>query len=72
MEITESTENENILKGMKCPECGALEPFEITYDSWGIVYDYGIDFYLEDDWHFNSRCICRTCEFEGEVKDFRE
>lgn len=65
--------NENCLAGMRCPECGALEPYLIALFSWIEVVDEGTRFCEDEErWTDDSECRCLTCDYSGQVRDFRE
>jgi hypothetical protein len=67
--------NTNCLAGMRCPKCGALEPFRIVATMTVLMYDEGSD---DDsmggaiDWDSSSYCECHDCAHYGTVADFRE
>ena len=62
--------NDNCLKGMRCPACGAREPFSIGTFSSALVYDDGISDTSEHDWDKDSPCTCVECSHDGKVADF--
>lgn len=62
--------NVNVLAGLKCPECGSLEPFRIVLTCWAEVYDEGITDTYEHEWTGESSCTCIKCSFRAKVKDF--
>lgn len=64
------TENENCLIGMKCPECGSLEPFDIHSQIIVKVYDGGTDEYRSVEWTDESLCMCCSCQHLGTVTGF--
>lgn len=67
--------NSNCLSGMRCPECGSIEPFTIAIVKHLPVYDAGVDPYGEESdnhWDNSSYCRCNECDFDGIVADFRE
>ena len=64
-------ENGNCLLDMKCPKCGALEPFDILLTCWTKVYDDGTDTSNEHVWDNSSPCNCFKCNYKGKVADFR-
>jgi hypothetical protein len=59
---------------MKCPNCGAYEPFAISMQMEITIYDQGIEWPREEDhspyWDEDSPCRCETCDYSGEVRDF--
>jgi len=64
--------NENCLAGMRCPCCGALEPYEIGVAGFITVHDYGTGFYEDVEWTDDSSCRCLTCGHCAQVSDFQE
>jgi hypothetical protein len=72
--MTEKTENTNCLAGIKCPECGALEPFDIGSRTNVIMFDDGSDpdeSHGDLEWDNDSLCLCLSCRHRGVVNDFR-
>ena len=69
-------ENENCLAGMRCPECGSLEPFRIGITTVMQFTDEGEDFLndkgSDQEWTDDSFCECCACDKSGKVKDFKE
>jgi hypothetical protein len=66
--------NDNCLAGMRCPSCGAEEPFRVGVTPTLVMWDDGSDpeAQLGDlDWEEWSYCKCITCDYEGQVQDFR-
>lgn len=70
--MKERTENDNCLAGMKCPECGSLEPFDIHAQVVAKVYDDGTDEHRSVEWSDESLCRCCDCGHLGTVAGFRE
>ena len=65
--------NKNCLAGVKCPKCGALEPFRIHAQVIVRVYDSGTENISGDiDWNDDSSIVCDACEFSGTVNSFIE
>lgn len=62
--------NENCLAGMKCPDCGSLEPFDIQVTMIVKVEDEGTEECGDTDWSDDSHCRCRECDYTGTVADF--
>ena len=64
--------NENVLAGLRCPFCGAKEPFEIegtaTFEG---VTDDGCGQFRNMMWNEQSPIECRSCGSSAEVADFR-
>lgn len=68
------TENTNCLDGIKCPKCGAIEPFDITARTNLVMFDNGSDHdesHEDLEWDNDSPCLCLACRFAGKVLDFR-
>lgn len=68
------TENTNCLAGMKCPKCGALEPFDILAQTTIMMFDDGTnpDEPQGDlEWDNESPCMCLSCRHQGKVRDFK-
>jgi len=67
-----STKNTNCLEGFRCPKCGSLEPFYIETNIVVKVYDSGTEEQEGDtEWDDDSYCRCGTCDFAGDVEDFK-
>jgi hypothetical protein len=65
--------NTNCLQGLRCPECGAYEPFAIEVQALALIYDAGTE---SGDmrrvlWDDTSWCACFDCDWTGTVADFR-
>ena len=67
----ERTENDNCLAGMKCPECGSLEPFEIHSQSMCTIYDSGTTRHRDIEWEDDAVCVCVGCKYLGTVARFK-
>jgi Zn ribbon nucleic-acid-binding protein len=71
----EIVKNTNCLAGMRCPECGANEYFEIqgTWSGALYLYDDGID--MKDgghwDWDDENHAECPECDWQGTIADLR-
>ena len=63
--------NRNSLKGMRCPQCGALEPFDIYGPCSVTVRDDGTETVQYFEWNDDNACTCPACEFDGLVQDFK-
>jgi hypothetical protein len=64
-------ENTNVLKGFRCPNCGATDSFGIAMDVVFLVTDEGTQEQLSDHtWDNASYCECRTCSHHGTVATF--
>jgi len=64
--------NENCLEGLRCPGCGAFEPFYIDAKVNVLVFDDGTDECANFEWDADASCTCRECKHVGTVKTFRE
>ena len=64
------TTNTNCLAGLRCPKCGALEPFYIAASCWATMFDDGSDATEEIAWDDGSACRCISCRFAGTVAAF--
>ena len=66
--------NTYCLKGMRCPQCGAREPFLIDATTTLTMWDAGPQGALLDHnlvWGAESGCACINCDKEGIVWDFQ-
>ena len=68
--MSTKTENTNVLEGMKCPQCGSLEAFNIECTTEVTMRDEGCEDYGDCTWQPASRCVCNACSFLGTVADF--
>lgn len=64
--------NTNILEGMQCPQCGALEPFHIEIKTVVVMWDSGSEANGDECWDDDSYCSCQACLRSGTVRDFRK
>jgi len=64
--------NQNWLEGMRCPQCGSLEPFTICSEMFALVKDSGIYEEWAYEWAPTSFCRCEKCNFTGIAADFME
>jgi hypothetical protein len=65
--------NDNCLAGMRCPTCGADEPFRIAVTTTLVMWDEGSDPEAELGnlyWDKDSDCLCISCDYDGQVHDF--
>lgn len=65
------SKNTNCLAGMKCPQCGSLEPFRIETTTVMAWTDEGEGEYASPEWTDDSYCECLECDYQGSVADFR-
>jgi hypothetical protein len=63
--------NTNCLEGMKCPQCGSLEPFRIETTTVMAWTDEGEAESANLEWEDDSYCECLECDYQGLVADFR-
>ena len=72
-----SPENENVLAGMRCPECKQNTKFLIAVEAMMAVTDDGTDPFddaVNDktyEWGDESYCRCPECGKRGPVSEFR-
>lgn len=67
------TENTNILLGMQCPSCGSYGPFCIRSTvTVEVSDDRIIDIDDDVEWDGYSYCVCRECDYDGVVANFRK
>ena len=64
------TENINCLAGMRCPQCGSLEAFNIECTTEVTMRDEGCEDYGDCTWQPASRCVCCACDHAATVQDF--
>jgi hypothetical protein len=70
--------NENVLAGMRCPECGSYGPFDIGVVVTGTarVTDDGFDYSEirggEASWGPGDSCECVSCGHEATAGEFGE
>ena len=63
--------NSNCLEGIRCPECGSEEPFNISAQAVFRVCDDGTESYGDVEWDDNSAIMCLECWHRGKVKAFK-
>lgn len=64
--------NENVLAGMRCPDCGNTDNFDVTVTATAKTTDDGS--VVEDgdhEWDDDSACVCPACDKTGVVSDFK-
>ena len=62
--------NTNLLKGMRCPDCGSEGPFRFAVEAIALIHDDGVIEY-ELFRRFNPFwCVCRDCHFGGHARKF--
>ena len=68
------SKNTNCLEGIRCPECGQDEVFDIVVSTTVRVTDEGFDLaeYSSTEWDEYSSITCPDCEKSGEVADFSD
>lgn len=57
-----SSRNTNCLEGLRCPDCGALEPFQISVRTIATVYDDGVHETADHEWDSNAPIRCVSCD----------
>ena len=62
--------NTNLLKNMRCPNCGFEGPFYITCNVMFTVNDDGCENHGELEWEDDNACICGQCGHYKTVADF--
>lgn len=62
--------NDNCLDGMRCPRCGALEPFSIRNTCWTVWTDEGSGESDNHEWELDDKCKCLACGHWGDVRGF--
>jgi hypothetical protein len=64
--------NTNVLKDMKCPNCGSEGPFDMEgITVFEDVEDNGTSTYLDVKFPDGAYVICDACECEGTYSGFR-
>ena len=63
--------NTNCLEGMRCPQCKALEPFDISVLCTAKVFDDGTEETHDMEWDDTNACSCPGCGHQGLVRDFK-
>lgn len=63
--------NTNLLKGMKCPQCGSEGPFRIRLKGWATVHDDHVTNYDEISFQDDAMAYCIACEFGRTVQDLK-
>lgn len=66
------TENNNCLDSLKCPECGALEPFQISSLCQAVWTDDGVGDTFEFEYDSDGYIICLSCSHGGQVQEFED
>jgi hypothetical protein len=66
-------ENKNVLAGLRCPRCGASEPFDIAGRAIFTVYDDGSDTFHSLEWDDDCICSCiqSRCRHEAPLREFK-
>jgi hypothetical protein len=62
--------NNNVLEGIRCPECQSEGPFSITVTTTITVRDDGVDNDGDNEWTDESPIMCHECGHQGRVKGF--
>lgn len=61
---------QNLLGGMRCPNCGEDEALFIMVSGMALVTRTVLDADHDHTWGPSSRCECPTCGFVGTVHKF--
>ncbi len=69
---TEEIENTNCLQGMRCPQCGANEPFHIDCSCTFTFRDDGTEPTGDVEYEDDSFIACEACGHTDIVKTFME
>ena len=65
-------ENENVLEGYKCPNCGATDDFNIVGEALFLhVMDDGVSEFEGVEWEDTSSCVCDDCGHSATVAEFK-
>ncbi len=62
--------NTNLLKGMRCPDCGSEGPFRFAVEAIALIHDDGVIEYEMVCRKNTSWCVCRDCHFGGHISKF--
>lgn len=66
------TDNVNCLEGMRCPDCGQNDSFNIVGTAEFDVSDDGTGSDFTDvEWHDDSKASCPDCGWHGTVGSLR-
>jgi len=63
--------NTNCLEGIRCPECGQTDRFEIVGTAVFDVTDDGTDNFHNVEWDNESSTCCPDCGHRGKLDEFR-
>ena len=63
--------NTNLLKNMRCPNCGSEGPFRIRAEATLLVYDDCYEDHGDLEWNNESYCVCVICSSFGTVQDLK-
>ena len=63
--------NTNCLAGIRCPQCGSYEPFDIVVETVAKIYDDGVDHTRDTEWDSDSFLYCCNCDDQGIVSEFK-
>jgi ssDNA-binding Zn-finger/Zn-ribbon topoisomerase 1 len=66
------TENNDCLDGLRCPECKALEPFQISSMCQAVWTDDGVGDTYEFEYDKASYISCLECGHGGQVQEFED
>jgi predicted RNA-binding Zn-ribbon protein involved in translation (DUF1610 family) len=63
---------DNQLEGMKCPNCGNTDVFEIRAEAFLVAHADGVGDYSVITRNGDNPCTCPKCYFSGKVSEFRK
>ena len=63
--------NARLLKGLRCPSCNGLQPFEIVVTAIATIYDDGSQSFTDPEWKPDSRCVCTVCRHAATIREFK-
>ena len=63
--------NTNCLEGVKCPECGQEDKFEVAGQCLFVVTDHGAEAKGDIEYNDHRFAVCPVCDFEGTWGDFK-
>lgn len=70
--IVDIKPNENCLEGMRCPNCGWTQSFDVEASCAVTVKDDGTDDARDFEWDDNNWCVCCNCGFNSVVAGFKK
>lgn len=61
---------EGCIEGMRCPQCGNYEEFQIRASCSVMVGKDGTYDEQDMEWNKDSICFCPRCDYNGTVLEF--